>query len=80
MPGAVPPVEYGVVVVTANTGGATVMLDGTPVTTPGQLVVPLDGVERTVDVMAPGFKTKQEKVSFSPGTKSVTLNVTLEPG
>ena len=36
-------------------------------------------VERTVDVVLPGFATKQEKLVFAPAQNFSQLSVTLEP-
>lgn len=79
LPPATPPVEFGVVAITTSPAGATVLLNGIPIYTPGQILVPLDGVERTVDVVLPGFATKQEKLVFAPAQNFSQLSVTLEP-
>jgi len=79
-PPAVPATDYGVVMVTTTPPGATVIVDGAPQTTPTQIVLPLAAAEQTLEFSLPGFKSRTEKVGFSPGQTSSVLNVTLEPG
>lgn len=79
-PPAVPATDYGVVMVTTMPPGATVIVDGTPQTTPTQVVMPIDAGEQSLEFTLPGFKSRTEKVGFRPGQASTVLNVTLEPG
>ncbi|MDP2342644.1 MAG: protein kinase [Deltaproteobacteria bacterium] len=76
---AAPPVEYGVVMVTSSPPGAAVIFESAPTVTPGQFVVPLDGVERTVEVQLHGFATKEQKLVFAPGSNVLPLSIALDP-
>ena len=79
-PPAVPATEFGVVLVTTTPPGAAVVFDGVPQTSPAQVTMPLDGTERVVDISLSGFRSRTEKVVFSPGQNTAVLTVTLDPG
>ena len=79
-PPAVPATEFGVVLVTTTPPGAAVVFDGIPQTSPAQVTMPLDGTERVLDISLSGFRSRTEKVVFSPGQNTADLTVTLDPG
>jgi serine/threonine protein kinase len=79
-PSAVPATDFGVVMVTTTPPGATVVVDGTPQTTPAQVVLPLGAGEQVLEFTLPGHRSRTEKVGFGPGQVSTTLHVALEPG
>jgi hypothetical protein len=80
VPSSATTTTYGVVAVKAAPAGAVAVFAGVSTPTPGQIVVPLDGGEYTIDVVLPGHKTRTEKIVFAPGANSAAVNVTLDPG
>jgi serine/threonine-protein kinase len=79
-PGAVPAVEYGVVMVTTTPPQATVTTSDGSWQSPVQLVMPLDGEAREVQILLPGFQAQTKNVVFGAGQNTAELNVVLSPG
>ncbi len=78
-PTAVPATEFGVLLVSTTPAGASVTVDDTVVVSPGQVAVPVDGLEHDVIVKLDGHKTVTKRVQFQAGQAPQPFSITLEP-
>ncbi len=79
-PTAVPATDFGVVMVTTTPPGATITTADGSFQSPAQIVMPLDGTERQLQILLPGFVAQTKAVAFQPGQNTAALDVVLQPG